>query len=223
MATFKACVLGSTGAVGSNVTKSLLASSSCSAVIAFVRRPSDTCTSDKLQQHVVDFDKLDTPENAALLQGCTVAFNCLGTGQPSKTPSELVYKTDVVYARVFGQMCKAAGVKHMSLLSGILANKDSRMEAARFKVEAEQSLIDLHFERLSIFHPSSLLTPTNRYGLVDILNQQVMPFIAPIIPSHYRPIKVEDLGRAMYLNTLVKEFKQVEYLVYSDYMRLLGN
>ncbi len=65
----------------------------------------------------------------------------------------------------FGRACKAAGVRHFELLCAVGANAKSSSLYLRTKGELQDGLKALDFERLSLFEPSMIITPTNRYGI----------------------------------------------------------
>jgi uncharacterized protein YbjT (DUF2867 family) len=230
---YSACIIGSTGAVGTALTNELLSSTSCRSITALNRRVVDTFAThpnhSKLSQHVVDFDNLDTPETRGLLGGCEVAFNTLGVGRPSRASTEDLYRIDVTYARDFAKLCKAVGVTHMSLLGAVGPSKTSWIAYSRFKAEAEQSLVDEGFKRTSLYRPSAMITKENRFGLVDVFNHHVFPILSMVLPAKYHEIKVEDLAKAMRVNVELnleqdraEESKKVDYLEYKDFMDLVA-
>ena len=70
-----------------------------------------------------------------------------------------------------------------------------------------EDLKALQFERLSIFQPSMILTPTNRYGMSQAFTLAVWPLLNPFLLGglkKYRGIKVEDLGTAIAVNAFTR-------------------
>ena len=93
--TYRAIVIGATGAVGSALVRELLASSECDGVVALTRRPVEGLgPSAKLSVHVVDFERL-AETTRQLAAGCAVAFCTLGVGQPRKLAFDEVGRVDV--------------------------------------------------------------------------------------------------------------------------------
>jgi len=95
----------------------------------------------------------------------------------------------------FAKACKAGGVKHFELLSSVGISADSSSFFLRSKGELVEELKALNFERLSIFQPSMILTPTNRYGFMQGLTLAVWPVIDKLLIGglrKYRGIKVGD-------------------------------
>ena len=75
----------------------------------------------------------------------------IGCGQPSKVPREEFVRVDMDYCTAFAKACKAKGVKHMSLLGAVGADKDSWMFYLATKGKVEQNFIALEFNRTSLF------------------------------------------------------------------------
>ena len=58
---YRAVVVGATGAVGSALVRELLRSPACAGVVALTRRPADNLAlSDGLRVHVIDLGQLET-------------------------------------------------------------------------------------------------------------------------------------------------------------------
>ncbi len=103
----------------------------------------------------------------------------------------------------FATACRNTGVGHFQLLGSIGSDPRSRSFYLRTKGELESGLRDLQFERLSLFRPSMILTPTNRYGLSQALTLAIWPRLGPLLLGplqRFRGIRVERLGRAIALN-----------------------
>jgi uncharacterized protein YbjT (DUF2867 family) len=220
-AAYHAIIAGASGAVGSAVVRSLLASARCASVIALVRRPLPAFDSlgggDKHRVSVIDFNDLER-ETAIAGAGCRVAFCTVGIGQPRKATAEEHHRVDVEYAGAFARGAAAAGLRHISLLSSVGANASSRNRYVRTKGLAEQAVIAAGIQRTSIFRPSLLVTDAIRYGLQDRITQAVFPLISPLLPARYHQVHVDDLGRAMVVNAERGGPAGVEYLYY-DFQR----
>jgi len=222
---YRALVVGATGAVGGALVRELLGSAACAGVVALTRRKVDALEgASKLAAHVVAFEALEQ-RTAELGAGCDVAFCTMGIGQPRKVPFEEFRKVDVEYAGAFARGAAAAGARHISLLSSVGADAASRNPYIRVKGDAEQVVRAAGIARTSLFRPSLLVTPGIRYGLQDRVTQRLFPLIAPILPSRYHQIRVEDLGRAMRLNAERPGGKPdgigVDVLEYPDFIQLL--
>jgi uncharacterized protein YbjT (DUF2867 family) len=202
-ASIQAVVLGATGAVGTEVVRALLQSPRFARVTTLGRRPFGIpgAPSDKLAHHVVDV--FDPTTYESLLDGHAAAFCTLGLGQPSKAAREELYRVDVAAAADFASACKRRGVSHFSLLTAVGANHRSRSFYLRCKGEVEEKVRKEGFPRASFFRPSMIMTPANRYGLVQALFLAGYPCLDPFLLGPLRPfrsVKVEDLGKAMAVN-----------------------
>jgi uncharacterized protein YbjT (DUF2867 family) len=217
---YRAIVIGATGAVGGSLVRTLLASRACEGVIALTRRPIESATGDKLRVHVIDLERLEEAA-AALGSDCSVAFCTMGIGQPRKVSFDEFWRVDVEYAGAFARGAAAAGVQHISLLSSVGANAGSRNPYLRAKGAAEQAVEGAGMVRTSLFRPSLLVTRHIRYGFQDRVTQAVFPIFQPILPARYHSVRVEDLGRAMCINAEVPGTPGVEVLEYPEFVRVL--
>lgn len=220
----RAIVLGATGAVGSALTRELLASPAWESVRALPRRSTETFRdapgAEKLTVHVVEMPCLEAA-TARAAEGAHAAFCTMGIGQPRKVSRDEFWRVDVELATAFARGCRAASVRHYTLLSAVGADPESRNFYFKVKGTAEARAQALGFERGSFFRPSLLVTREIRYGLQDRLMQMVYAKISWMLPSRFRGVRVEDLGRAMRLNAEAAPGAAVERLTYADVVRFL--
>jgi uncharacterized protein YbjT (DUF2867 family) len=226
---YQAVVIGATGAVGSALLRELLASPHCASVTALVRRKVGIFDAlpgrDKLKVALIDFAKIaaETQKNCAKN---AIVFCTMGIGQPRKISFEEFWQVDVEYARDFAQGAAAGGARHISLLSSVGANAQSRNKYLQVKGAAEQAVRDANIAKTSLFRPSVLATKDIRYGLQDRLTQSFYPLISPFLPSQYHQIGVEDLAKAMRKNAenndLDSSENKLEILHYKDFKRLMN-
>jgi len=225
---YRAIVIGATGAVGSALVRELLASPLCAEVTALVRRPVEMFDGApgkaKLRVRVLDMSEVATieRETADAAQGCQAAFCTMGVGQPRKLSKDEVWRVDVQCADAFASGAKAAGVRHISLLSSTAADLKSRSFYLRLKGAAEASVAAAGIARTSLFRPSLLVTREIRYGLQDRLTQALFPLVSWMLPGRFHEIRVEDLARAMRMNAERPGKDGVEILQYPDFAALLG-
>ncbi len=182
------------------------------------RRHLDGVGSKKVEQHIVDL--FDPETYQTFLPGHTTAICTLGVGEPSKASKEQFTKIDKDVPLQFATFCKAAGVEHFQLLSSIGASSKSRSFFLRSKGELEDGLENLAFEHLSLFHPSMILTPKNRYGLSQAVVLAVWPLLGSILfgpMRKLRGIKVADLGAAIARN-VVSSGTGTEWLEWDDFV-----
>jgi uncharacterized protein YbjT (DUF2867 family) len=214
-------ILGGTGAVGSNVVKAALASDGVSKVTTLGRRPVDIANppEGKLVQHIVD--DFDAQTYTDFLKGHDAAICTLGVGEPSKVSKDEFLRVDIGAPAMFAQASFRQGIKHFSLMTAAGSDPASRISYARMKGELEARTASLGFDRASFFRPSMLLTPTNRYGLVQAVFLKVWPRIDWMFLGSlrkYRGITVEALGRAMVANALRPKTSAVEVLEWPEFV-----
>lgn len=213
-------ILGATGAVGGETLETLLQCKNVSKISLLGRRPVEDIKKSNVVQHEIDI--FDPSTYNGLLEGHNVAICTLGVGEPSKISKEDFLKIDKVAVLDFAIACKKAGVKHFELLSSVGINAKSSQYYLRAKGELVEELKALNFERLSIFKPSMILTPTNRYGISQGIILFIWPIINPFLFSvlkKYRGIKVEKLGSAIAKN-IYTNGTGLEYLEWADFQRL---
>jgi len=143
-------------------------------------------------------------------------------GEPSKASKEDFVKIDKIAVLDFAKVCKQAGVKHFELLSSVGVSTTSRSFFLRVKGELVEELKALNFERLSIFMPSMILTPTNRYGFSQAITLAIWPKLKPLLFGRlkkFRGIPVKRLGKAM-ANNIRNNNAGFEKLTWLDFMKL---
>ena len=194
-------VLGATGAVGSHVARTCAAMSDVSKLTLLGRRMLEGVSGDKIRQSKIDI--FDPASYEAVLPGHRSAICTLGVGQPSRMSREEFVRIDKSAVLTFAASCRRAGIEHFQILGSVGADSRSRSFYLRTKGELEDGLRNLAFERLSLFRPSMILTPTNRYGMTQALTLLIWPRLKPVLRGRlrkYRGIEVERLGKAIALN-----------------------
>ncbi|MDX8380501.1 MAG: NAD(P)H-binding protein [Ghiorsea sp.] len=213
-------MLGASGAIGSEVVKTLVTQPLLGQLTLLGRRAS-LHTNEKIESHVVDV--LTPISYGHLLAGHDVAICTMGVGQPSKVSQEEFLKVDKIAVLNFATACKAAGVRHFELLSSVSTDATSKSFYLRTKGELEAGLQALNFEHLSIFKPSMIITPNNRYGLVQAITLFAWPLLSPLFGGaarKFRGIKVDALGKAIALNVF-KENQGLEELHWNEFQALV--
>jgi uncharacterized protein YbjT (DUF2867 family) len=216
-------MMGATGAVGQQVVVALQANLALQKLTLLSRRPLADITSPAIEQHTVDV--LNPQSYQHLLSGHHAAVCTLGVGQPSVVGKEEFIRVDKDCVLAFATASKQAGITHFELLNAVAADAKAGSLYLRTKGELCDALIALGFERLSIFAPSMILTPTNRYGISQALMLAVWPKLNPILSggwSKYRGVRVETLGAAIAANLSTKG-GGVEQLHWQHFMALTAS
>ncbi len=213
-------MFGATGAVGTEVVRTLVAMEEVGELVLLGRSAFNSLEHPKIRAHIVDV--FGPATYAVHLAGADAAICTLGVGQPSKVKRDDFLRIDRDAVLAFGKACKDAEVSHFQLLGSVGADARSLSFFLRSKGQLEEGLRALGFARLSFFHPSMILTPSNRYGLSQALVLALWPRLSPVFfgpLKKYRGIEVEKLGRAMALN-LLRDARDTEVLEWTEIMAI---
>ncbi len=190
-----AIVIGATGLVGSFITLKLLDDKRYSLVKVFVRNSLEI-KHPKLEEHVIDFEKLDLWKNK--ITGDEL-YSALGTTIKKAGSKEAQYKIDFAYQYETAKAALANGVKSYLLVSSAGANYKSGNFYLRMKGKLDEKIQQLDFERIRIFRPSILvgLRSEKRFG--ESTGIKITEFITKIIPAlkKYKPVKASLVAQAM--------------------------
>lgn len=213
-------MLGASGAVGTQALNRLLKSKQLTSLILLGRRSIDAIQADFVQQHEINI--FDPATYDTLVKNASVGICTLGVGEPSKMSKEEFLKIDKQAVLDFARICKKNGVQHFELLSSVGISATSSNFFLRSKGELVAELEKLHFDRLSIFQPSMILTPINRYGFSQAIVLKVWPKLNFVLQGKwrkYRGIPVEKLGTAI-ANNIFTNGNGLEFLQYDDFIKI---
>ncbi len=198
-------MMGATGAVGREVARALCGEPALEKLTLLGRRELPDLNRANVEQHCIDILIPDSYQ--MLVSGHQCAICTLGIGEPSKASKEDFLRIDKQAVLDFAVACRQAGVEHFQLLSSVGADAKSRSFYLRSKGELNDALRALNFKRLSLFQPSMIITPHNRYGFSQAVTLAVWPILSRVMfgpMSKLRGIDVSDLGTAMANNSLSK-------------------
>ena len=215
-------MLGATGEVGNHTALALSNIPSVKQLTLLGRRLAENVVGESIVQHEIDIFSPESYE--PFIKGHDTAICTLGVGEPTKVSKEELTKIDKTAVLDFATACKNNGVSHFELLSAVAVSSKSPSFYLRTKGELEDGLKALGFDRLSLFHPSIIMTPTNRYGLSQGITLAVMPYIDPLLIgklNKFRSITSAKLGTAI-ANNLFQDSPAtgVEDLHWSDFNEL---
>lgn len=213
--------IGATGAVGSAAFHQLLKYDKVSKILTLGRRGVELKEAPAhLVQQIIDIH--DPASYAHYIEDYNIAICTLGVGEPSKISKKDFIAIDKTAVLKFAKVCKEKGVKHFHLLSSVGVDSSSMNYYMRAKGELNEELVKLNFERLSIFQPSMILTPQNRYGWTQGIALTIWPKLDYVLHKGYRKyrgIKVDMLGKSI-ANNVFLEKAGVEYLHYDNFLKL---
>jgi uncharacterized protein YbjT (DUF2867 family) len=190
-----AIVIGATGLVGNHITQKLLTDNRYNTVKVFVRR-SLLMSDPKLEEHIVDFDKISEWKNQ--LVGDEL-YSALGTTIKKAGSKEAQYKIDFTYQYEIAKAVSQNQVLKYLLVSSAGANYKSGNFYLRMKGKLDEDIQRLTFDRIFIFRPSILVGERSEKRFGESIGIKIAGTITEIIPAlkRYRPIRAEQVAGAM--------------------------
>ena len=217
-----AAVLGSTGAVGKEIVKSLIHRNWDSIVLINRRNLKETSIvdtdgyKDKVREYIVDMENVETFESKCTEifkeENSQAIFIAMGVGAPSKVDESTLRRADFELPAAFANGAKegASSVKHVSILTAFGADKNAvpdthdyfglipRTRAGgglytQLKGQIEETLKELSFPSLSTFRPAALIGTPNTPKMLEYIS----PFLDKILPAKYKSSRISTLGNAM--------------------------
>ena len=201
-------VAGSTGLVGSLVIKELLESSSRVNAICRNKLPSNH---EALTYHDINFDDKSTYQN--LFEGVSDAFICLGSTIKKAGSQEAFRKIDVDYCFNIACVASEAKVPHLSIVTSVGADPNSKNFYLRCKGEIEDKISQLNFESLAIYRPGLLIGKRQDRRVAEAIGQVFQPIlIDPFLrgsASKFRSVRASDLAKSLVKNSGRNQGKKI--------------
>lgn len=163
----RAVIIGATGAIGQCLLGELLSSKNISKVVSLGRRNATVLAeysvdqkaeeeSGRLEQHVIDFEKLSTETVGEHFKDKDVLFCTLGTTRRAAGSAAAFKHVDFDYVVNCAKIAKEADVPQVSLVTSQGASTSSFFLYLKTKGEVENALKDMQFPHTSIFRPGFL-------------------------------------------------------------------
>jgi uncharacterized protein YbjT (DUF2867 family) len=190
-----AVVIGASGLIGKSLVKKLLDDNSYKSVKVFVRRTINISNS-KLEEHIVDFDKITDWKNK--ISGDEL-YSAMGTTIKKAGSKEAQYKIDVTYQYEFAKAAAENGVTSYFLVSSSGANANSKLFYMKIKGELEEKVKLLPFNKIRIFRPALLLGERDEKRFGEKAAEKLLKIVVPLFPflKNQRPIEGEKVAKAM--------------------------
>jgi uncharacterized protein YbjT (DUF2867 family) len=210
-----ALVVGATGLVGGHVIDFLFERESWSRVIVLARRSLGR-THPKLEEHLVDFERLDAHRES--FAGAEDVFACLGTTKKAAGSDERRRRIDHDYTVEAARLAHEVGASRLALVSSVGASESASSFYLRVKGDTERDVRALGYDQLVIAQPSFLQgdRAEDRPGeAVGIAVSRVLSraMIGPL--RTYRPIDARVVAAAL-VNGLSRDEPGVRVLTYDD-------
>jgi uncharacterized protein YbjT (DUF2867 family) len=190
---YTAMLLGATGNVGGRILHLLVQSRLCKKVVVVTRRNVAELANPKVQQVVVNMDKLED-KLAPYAKGVDLALAAFGVGKGSaKMADEEVRKIEITYPTAFASAAKAGGARVLAMMTAAGADSHSSTKYLRNIGDKEKESEKLKFDFLGLYRPAVILGNSNTPSALGF----VMPLFQWAMPSRYHSIHKNDLARAM--------------------------
>jgi uncharacterized protein YbjT (DUF2867 family) len=208
-------IVGATGMVGGYALRYALENSAVATVTAIVRR--NLGISHPRLKEVLHQDFANCTALAETLSGQDAAVFCLGTYTGTVPDAELRTITvdyTIEFARVLRLSSPDAA---FSFLSGNGADPTgrSRLAFARYKGEAEKTVLAVGFPRVYIFRPAYIypVKPRKEPNFTYRLMRALYPAFRVLFPNQM--IRADDLARAM-IDVAVRPTEKRQSLVFEN-------
>lgn len=206
-----AIVLGASGSVGQALLTDILRSGLFSRVVVVGRRSilAQASANATLEECLVPDMQPQALRQAvaAALQGHdaqAVGFSVLGVGAGTAQMSLAQHRAvDVDLNAAFAAGLKDSGrVQHLVFMSAIGADITASATGsgaagmpryARVKGEAEHAVLAQGLACVSILRPSVIIGSLHTPQLLSV----IAPWVSPLVPARYRPIRTTEIARAM--------------------------
>ena len=190
-------LLGATGNVGGHILRLLVQNPLCKKVVIVTRRHVAELASAKVQQVVVNMDRLEE-ELSPHAQGVDVALAAFGVGKGSAKMSEEQVRTiEITYPTAFAAAAKAGGARVLAMMSATGANPESSTKYLRIMGDKEKGSEALGFDYLGLYRPAVILGNSNTPRPLAA----ILPLFHWALPSRYHSIHKHDLARTMVVNS----------------------
>lgn len=185
---------GATGLIGREILSLLLADPAVAQVHTVGRR-APARTHAKLRHHACDLRTVPP------LPPLDAAFIALGTTLKVAGSQEAFRAVDHDAVLAVARAAQAAGARRLGVVSAMGADARSRIFYNQVKGEAEDALSVLGFASLVIARPSLLIGDRAALGQPvrtgEGVGALISAWLRPLIPAHYRAIRVEHVARAL--------------------------
>lgn len=232
LTSYKALVVGATGAVGTALVQILLSHKNCVKLTTITRK--SIPEHPKLLSIVYeDFSSVLLQDKSSTLdffKGIDVVFCCLGATRNDAMkllfrPKKYIPRFQLVdkqFVLETANIAKDAGVSHFSVISALQASSKSRFIFSKIKGETEDMLKELKLPGLTIFRPAQLLQHNGPVWEKYLL--KVFQVFNPFLPNKYKGIWVEDIAKVMVLEYEQRRINKIpgSIVIESDLMQDLA-
>lgn len=192
----KACVLGATGLVGSNLLLLLTNDTYYSAIHVITRRKVHL-QARSVFQYIADFNNLETVAHAFSVDD---VYCCLGTTMKKAGSKEAFKQVDYDYVVKAARIAHAQGAKQFLVVSAIGAHPHSLFFYNRIKGQMEKDVASIQFDAVHIFRPSLLLGQRDEKRFLEDIAQRCAKPLHYILKGplkKYAPVEAKHVAASM--------------------------
>lgn len=196
-----ALIAGSTGLVGCQLLKLLLAAPDYVRVQALGRRAPDTAghgpSGDKLELIQTDFSDLSSLTDRLVADD---VFCCLGSTLAAAGSREAFERIDRHYVVALARTAKAAGAQRLLVVSAVGSSLRALSFYSRVKALMERDVSQLGYDVVEILRPSLLLGAREESRPGERAAQRLSLVLAPLMSGplrKYRPVSANQVAVAM--------------------------
>lgn len=189
-----AILIGATGLVGGHILDLLLKNPLYTKVNVFTRRALNV-HSKKLQEHVIDFENMDSWKDCIFGDDL---YSAMGTTIKKAGSQNTQYRIDHTYPYQVAKWAKMNGVKNYALVSSAGANVNSKVFYSRMKGELDSDVTDLDFDKRVIVKPSIIegsRTESRLGETIGLTAMHALKFIPGL--SKFQPAPAELIAKCM--------------------------
>lgn len=184
---------GATGLVGRHCLERLAVDPVFERIVVVTRRPFVDRThphAAKIEEHVVDFDRLSSYGDAF---GADSVICALGTTIRKAGSREQFRRVDHGYPLELAKVSRQHGAGQFLLVSALSADPNSHFFYSRVKGELEHDLRAASFESLVILRPSFLAGDRDEFRL----GEEIALRLGFALPARYQPVQADAVAAVL--------------------------
>lgn len=186
---------GATGLIGGLCLQRLLDDPGFGRIVVLTRHPLAERwrahpRAARLEQHVVDFDRLSDYTDLLRVDEILCA---LGTTIKKAGSQERFRVVDHDYPLQLARLGLAVGAQHFLLVSALGANPDSGVFYNRVKGQLEEDILSLAYRSITVVRPSLLLGERSEFRLAEEIGKH----LAFLVPGKYKPVEACDVAAVL--------------------------
>ena len=191
-----ALIFGSSGLIGSHLTKQLIENSSYSKVKLFVRTD-PKINNPKIQVIKTDFNNLQNHKDDITGDDC---FFCIGTTKQNAPDKDEYRRIEYNIPVEIAKIAKSNSIKSFLYVSSGFADPKSSGAYLKNKGDVEEELKSLNFLKLGIMRPSFLIGDRKEERIGEKIGIFIFKLISPFFLGplkKMKPINSEKVAKAM--------------------------